>query len=61
MSKPMSDGAAVAIGVIFGAWGTTNETTVTRIFMIRPTSCNGNTTISPVDLWEAVQRGLPSP
>ncbi|MFN8280987.1 MAG: hypothetical protein U0V49_11975 [Saprospiraceae bacterium] len=29
MSKPMSDGAAVAIGVIFGAWGTTNETTVT--------------------------------
>ncbi|HMW39269.1 MAG: hypothetical protein K1X68_13515 [Saprospiraceae bacterium] len=28
MSKPMSDGAAVAIGVIFGSWGTTNETTV---------------------------------
>lgn len=27
-SKPMSEGAAVALGVLFGAWGTTNETTV---------------------------------
>lgn len=25
MAKPMSDGAAVAIGVLFGAWGTTNN------------------------------------
>ncbi|WP_020570241.1 hypothetical protein [Neolewinella persica] len=25
-SKPMSEGAAVALGVLFGAWGSTNET-----------------------------------
>ena len=25
MSKPMSDGAAVALGVLVGVWGTTNE------------------------------------
>lgn len=25
LSKPMSDGAAVAVGIIFGAWGATNE------------------------------------
>ena len=25
MQKPMSDGAAVAMGVIFGAWGSTND------------------------------------
>jgi hypothetical protein len=25
MSKPMSDGAAIAIGVVFGVWGNTNE------------------------------------
>ena len=25
MSKPMSEGAAVAIGVLFGSWGTTND------------------------------------
>jgi len=29
MSKPMSDGTAVAVAFIFGAWGTTNETKVT--------------------------------
>ena len=27
-SKPMSQGAAVALGVLFGAWGSTNNTTV---------------------------------
>jgi hypothetical protein len=26
-TKPMSEGAAVALGVLFGAWGNTNETT----------------------------------
>ena len=26
-SKPMSEGAAVALGVLFGTWGATNETT----------------------------------
>ncbi len=25
MSKPMSEGAAVALGVLFGSWGTTND------------------------------------
>ncbi len=29
LSKPMSEGAAIAIGVLVGVWGTTNETTVT--------------------------------
>lgn len=28
LSKPMSDGAAVAVAVIVGAWGSTNEVTV---------------------------------
>ena len=30
MDKPMSEGAAVALGVLFGAWGATNkvETTI---------------------------------
>ena len=28
MSKPMSDGAAIAVGVLLGAWGPTNETNV---------------------------------
>lgn len=28
-TKPMSEGAAVALGVLFGFWGTTNETSVT--------------------------------
>ncbi len=28
LSKPMSEGAAVAVGVIFGVWGRTNETAV---------------------------------
>jgi len=27
-TKPMSEGAAIAIGVLFGTWGTTKETTV---------------------------------
>ncbi|MGB3800297.1 MAG: hypothetical protein WA952_10825, partial [Lewinella sp.] len=27
-SKPMSQGAAIAVGVLLGAWGTTNNTTV---------------------------------
>ncbi|PPK88559.1 hypothetical protein CLV84_1527 [Neolewinella xylanilytica] len=27
-SKPMSQGAAIAVGVLLGAWGTTNSTTV---------------------------------
>jgi len=27
-TKPMSEGAAIALGVLLGAWGTTNETTV---------------------------------
>ncbi|MDB5207026.1 MAG: hypothetical protein JWR72_2101 [Flavisolibacter sp.] len=29
MSKPMSEGAAVVVGVLFGAWGSTNKTDVT--------------------------------
>ncbi|MCF8238328.1 MAG: hypothetical protein K9I85_09260 [Saprospiraceae bacterium] len=29
LTKPMSEGAALAIGVLVGVWGTTNETTVT--------------------------------
>lgn len=29
MEKPMSDGAAVAVGVIFGAWGSTNKVQTT--------------------------------
>lgn len=28
LSKPMSEGAAIAVGLLLGAWGTTNETTV---------------------------------
>lgn len=28
LSKPMSDGAAVAVAVLIGAWGSTNEVTV---------------------------------
>ncbi|QQS28827.1 MAG: hypothetical protein IPM47_18600 [Sphingobacteriales bacterium] len=28
LSKPMSDGAAVAVGILFGAWGATNEARV---------------------------------
>ena len=28
LSKPMSQGAAIAIGVLFGAWGPTNEVVV---------------------------------
>ncbi len=28
MSKPMSEGAAIAIGVVFGVWGPTNEVNV---------------------------------
>jgi len=28
LSKPMSEGAAIAVGIIFGAWGTTNEVRV---------------------------------
>lgn len=29
MSKPMSEGAAVAVGLLIGAWGSTNKTTTT--------------------------------
>ena len=29
MSKPMSEGAAVALGLLVGAWGSTNNTTIT--------------------------------
>ena len=29
LTKPMSDGAAVALGILVGVWGTTNNTTVT--------------------------------
>ena len=29
MSKPMSEGAAVAVGLLIGAWGSTNHTTAT--------------------------------
>lgn len=29
MSRPMSEGAAVAVGVLVGAWGSTNQTTTT--------------------------------
>lgn len=29
LSKPMSEGAAVALGMLVGVWGSTNETTVT--------------------------------
>ncbi len=29
LTKPMSDGAAVALGVLVGVWGATNNTTVT--------------------------------
>ena len=29
LTKPMSDGAAVALGVLVGVWGSTNNTTVT--------------------------------
>lgn len=29
MEKPMSDGAAIAVGVIFGAWGNTNNVQTT--------------------------------
>lgn len=29
MSKPMSEGAAVAVGLLIGAWGSTNNTTIT--------------------------------
>lgn len=29
LSKPMSEGAAVAIGVVFGSWGSTNKVAVT--------------------------------
>jgi hypothetical protein len=29
MSKPMSEGAAVAVGLLVGAWGSTNKTTAT--------------------------------
>lgn len=28
LSKPMSQGAAIAVGILFGAWGATNEVTV---------------------------------
>ncbi len=28
LSKPMSQGAAIAVGILFGAWGSTNEVTV---------------------------------
>jgi hypothetical protein len=28
LTKPMSQGAAIAIGILFGAWGATNEVTV---------------------------------
>jgi len=28
LAKPMSEGAAVALGVITGVWGTTNEVTI---------------------------------
>lgn len=28
LSKPMSEGAAIALGLVLGVWGTTNETTV---------------------------------
>ena len=29
LSKPMSEGGAIAVGLIFGEWGNTNEATVT--------------------------------
>jgi hypothetical protein len=29
MDKPMSEGAAIAVGVIFGAWGNTNSVQTT--------------------------------
>lgn len=29
LSKPMSEGGAVALGILFGAWGPTNQTKVT--------------------------------
>lgn len=29
LSKPMSEGAAVAVGILVGAWGSTNKTTTT--------------------------------
>lgn len=32
LSKPMSEGAAAALGLLFGVWGTTNETTVNLSF-----------------------------
>ncbi|PHN06550.1 hypothetical protein [Flavilitoribacter nigricans] len=28
LSKPMSDGGAIALGIVFGAWGPTNQTVV---------------------------------
>ena len=28
LTKPMSEGAAVAVGILFGAWGSTNEVRV---------------------------------
>lgn len=29
LSKPMSEGGALAVGILFGVWGNTNDTTVT--------------------------------
>ena len=45
MSKPMSEGAAVAVGLLVGAWGATNKTDVTISVHDKMPNCNGNMTI----------------
>jgi hypothetical protein len=65
LSKPMSEGAAVALGVLVGVWGATNETTVTLDIHDEKTkkmiwnynhSLSGSTFSTPAQLVDALMR-----
>ncbi|PHI21537.1 hypothetical protein CEQ90_01615 [Lewinellaceae bacterium SD302] len=65
MAKPMSEGAAIALGILFGAWGTTNQIKVNMTLHDRGTRsaiwnydwvANGSTFSSPDALVEGLMR-----
>ena len=63
-SKPMSQGAAIAVGLLLGAWGTTNNTTVNMdlhdaqegLVWNYDWEARGSVFNSPEDLIEALMR-----
>ena len=64
MSKPMSEGAAVAVGLLIGAWGSTNNTTITLAIHDNSSSllwkydwqANGSVGSSPERVTDALMR-----